>query len=95
MELIERISDRWQKGELTKIEIPSGAQDAPLAAYFSPWTLHDQRSIRHFIEDENPKGFGVVVRKKLTDADGKAFFEPGRPVEIRADRSAETNPGCH
>ena len=78
MALIDEVSARWQSGGLVKIEVPEwGSEESPFVGYFKPWTLDDERGVRHFIGDENPEGFAAVVCKKLTDSDGKSLFDTG------------------
>ena len=78
--LIEQLSTRFSSAEKMTIEVPEwgmNGEGEPFKVYFSAWTLHDERSIKRFINDENPEGFAYVVVKKAQDINGKRLFDDG------------------
>lgn len=83
-ELIERLSARFNDAALTPVEIPEWAEpgEETFTAYFEPWTLHDERSVKHFLDNENPDGWAAVVVKKLVDENRKPLFEKGDRVKL-------------
>jgi hypothetical protein len=89
--LIDKLSERFSSAPLIKTEIPEwGDNGDALTAYFSPWTLFDERAVRHFTADDNPEGFAAVVVSKLSDESGTRLFKAEDRKRIMRNCEAHT-----